>query len=313
MRVAVTGADGFVGRWLIRDLAGAGHEVVAAGADRPDVTDAEALGAWIADSRPAAIVHLAAVSSGTAASKDAERAFAVTVGGTVNLLEAVRRIDPSPIVLIPSSGEVYGRPTPGELPLSEAASLRPHGPYALSKAAQESVALAIGGRSNVRVVVARAFNHTGPGQRPDFVVPALAARIAAVAAGRASEVVVGNLDVARDFLDVRDVVRAYRLLLEGARSGAVAGGTIVNVCSGRSITIRRIVEQLCRQARVDAPITVDPALVRAGEVAEVRGDPSLLRSLVDWRPEIPFDRTLDDVLAAAAEQDGTPVATTRSR
>jgi GDP-4-dehydro-6-deoxy-D-mannose reductase len=300
MRIAVTGADGFVGQWLARELGSAGHEVVTGGASRPDVTDARAVQAWLADTKPAAVVHLAAVSSGAAAAGDPDRAFAVTVGGTINLLEAVRELDPPPIVLIPSSGEVYGRPAAEELPLSETAALRPGGAYALSKAAQESVALAIGGRSDVRVIVARAFNHTGPGQRPAFVVPALAARIAAVAAGRASEVHVGNLDVARDFLDVRDVVRAYRLLLERAGDGAIASGTVVNVCSGRSITIRRIVDVLCRHAGVDVPLVVDPALVRPGEASEVRGDPGRLTSLVGWRPEIPIEQTLADVLAAAA-------------
>ena len=301
MRVAVTGADGFVGRWLVRDLAEAGHEVVSSGHARPDVTDRDALQAWLVDARPAAVVHLAAVSSASAAADDPGRAFEVTVGGTVRLLEAARTLDPAPIVLIPGSGEVYGRPPAEELPLRETAALRPIGAYALSKAAQESVALAIGARADLPVIVARAFNHTGPGQRADFVVPALAARVMAVASGRADEVRVGNLDVARDFLDVRDVVRAYRLLVERAEAGAIDGGTVVNVCSGRSISIRRIVGLLSGSAAIDAPVVVDPTLVRIGEAADVRGDPGLLGSLTGWRPEIPIERTLADVLAASVD------------
>ena len=301
MRVGVTGADGFVGRWLVRELAAAGHEVDTGGPDRPNVTDAVAMRTWLTGSRPDAVVHLAAVSSGAAAADDPDRAFEVTVGGTVNLLEGLRDTGRAPIVLIPSSGEVYGRPAPDALPLAETAALRPIGAYASSKAAQESEALAIGERADLRVIVARAFNHTGPGQRPDFVVPALAARVAAVAAGRADSVSVGNLDVARDFLDVRDVVRAYRLLLEGAEAGTVGAGAVVNVCSGRSITIRRIVELLCEQAGVDAPLVVDPALVRDGEASDIRGDPGRLGSLVDWRPGIPIERTLGDVLAAVTD------------
>lgn len=297
MRVAVTGADGFVGRWLGRELAAAGHEVVGASGGAPDVTDASALGTWLAGARPAAVVHLAAIAFGPAAAADPGAAFAVNVGGTINLLEAARRLSPMPVVLIPSSGEVYGRPATGELPLREDAPLRPAGPYALSKAAQEASGLAAHARHGLPVVVTRAFNHTGPGQRTEFVVPAIAARVAAVAEGRALTVPIGNLDVARDFLDVRDVVRAYRLLLEGWGAGAVRSGTVVNVSSGRAVTIRRIVEALCHAAGVEAPVVVDPGLVRPDEAPEVRGDAGALMALTGWRPEIPIERTLADVLA----------------
>ncbi len=298
MRVAVTGADGFVGRWLTRELSAAGHEVIGSSGRTPDVTDAAALRAWLEDARPAAVVHLAAISSGPVAAADPPRAFAVNVGGTINLIEAARHITPAPVVLVPSSGEVYGRPDPDELPFRETAPLRPRGTYALTKAAQEAIVRVAGTRHGLPVVVARAFNHTGPGQRPSFVVPAIAARVHAVAAGGAATIPIGNLDVARDFLDVRDVVRAYRLLVEGACAGGVAPGSVVNVASGRSTTIRSIVAALSAAAGVDAPVVVDPDLVRPDEVLDVRGDASLLTSMVGWRPEIPFERTLGEVLAA---------------
>jgi GDP-4-dehydro-6-deoxy-D-mannose reductase len=193
---------------------------------------------------------------------------------------------------------VYGRPDPGELPLRETAPLRPRGTYALTKAAQEAVMRVDGPRHGLPVVVARSFNHTGPGQRASFVVPAIAARVRAVAAGNAATIPMGNLDVARDFLDVRDVVRAYRLLVEAASAGAVAPGTVVNVASGRSTTIRSIVAALGVAAGIDAPVVVDPALVRPDEVLDLRGDASLLKSMVGWRPEIRFEQTLREVLTA---------------
>jgi GDP-4-dehydro-6-deoxy-D-mannose reductase len=299
MRIAVTGAGGFVGRWLAAELRDAGHEVIAATARDPDVTDRPAVERWIAEAAPAAVVHLAAVSSGRAAAADPIRALEVNVGGTIHLIDAAGRLATPPIVLVASSAEAYGHPARDELPLGESSPLRPRGPYALTKVAQESAAIALGARARVPILVTRAFNHTGPGQSTEFVVPAIAARVVAVARSEASDIPIGNLDVARDLLDVRDVARAYRLLLEGAAAGTVTDGTIVNVSSGRSVTVREILSRLCAAAGVDAPTVVDPALVRPGEALEVRGDPTRIAELVGWRPTIDLERTLTDVLDAA--------------
>ena len=299
MRIAITGAGGFVGRWLTAELHGAGHEVIAATARDPDITDGLAVERWVREAAPAAVVHLAAVSSGRAAAADPIRALEVNVGGTIHLVEAARRLATPPIVLVPSSAEVYGGPASDELPLGESSSLRPRGAYALTKVAQESVAIALGGRARIPILVARSFNHTGPGQSTEFVVPAIAARVVAVARSEASDIPIGNLDVARDVLDVRDVARAYRLLLEGAAAGTVPAGTIVNVSSGRAVTIREILSRLCATAGVDAPIVVDPALVRPDEALEIRGDPTWIGELVGWRPTIDLEQTLTDVLDAA--------------
>ncbi|HET9083675.1 MAG TPA: GDP-mannose 4,6-dehydratase [Candidatus Limnocylindrales bacterium] len=301
MRVAITGAGGFVGPWLAQELEAHGHDVVRSAGRQPDVTDPAALSEWIERSAPAALVHLAGVSTGKAATAEPARAIDTNVGGTVHLLEATRSVDPRPVVLIPSSSEVYARPSVDELPLDEDSRLGPRGPYAQSKLAQESVALALGARSETPVVVARAFNHTGPGQGPDFVVPALAERVTAVATGRAASIPVGNLDVARDLLDVRDVARAYRLLIEGAVGGVIGHGMVVNVSSGRSVTIRDILQRLCDVAGVHAPVEVDPTLVRADEPPEIRGDFGRIEALVGWRPTIALETTIDDVLHAAEE------------
>ena len=153
-------------------------------------------------------------------------------------------------------------------------------------------------RDGLPLVVTRSFNHTGPGQRPVFVVPALAQRVNLVRLGKAHAVAAGNLDVRRDISDVRDVVRAYRLLLERIASrGSALGPIVVNVASGQSVSIHAIAETLCRIAGVNPPITSDPALVRPGDAPEIRGDNGLLRELTGWSPTISFDRTLADILA----------------
>lgn len=309
MRVLVTGANGFVGRWLTSDLEQAGHEVVPFAPDR-DVRDAAALLAAVADARPDAVAHLAAVAFAPDAAAAAETAFDVAVLGTINVIEAIHRQPEPPALLVSGSSEVYGTPEPNELPLTESASLRPSTPYALSKAAQEAVALAYAARHSLRAVVTRSFNHTGPGQRHEFVVPALARRVLEVARGRAAEVPVGNLDVRRDIADVRDVARAYRLLLEWAvEKGPGPGEAVVNVSSGRSVSIRQLVEELCRLAGVDPRLHIDPDLVRPNEAPEIRGDHSLLSQITGWQPAWTLDQTLASVWSElAATEPASPRA-----
>jgi GDP-4-dehydro-6-deoxy-D-mannose reductase len=292
----ITGGDGFVGRWLAVDLRSAGHEPIPLGRDALDVTNHRQVEAALGAVNPDAVVHLAAVSYGPEASKDPAAAFRVNVGGTVQIVECVRQRPRPPAVLIPSSAEVYRSPAPEDLPLSETAPLQPRGTYGLSKAAQEGVALAGAAQYGLRLVITRSFNHVGPGQRPDFVVPAFALGALDLRLKRKEAIRVGNLDVRRDFTDVRDVARAYRLLLEGLAAGGLhAGGIVVNVASGRSIAIREILESLCRRAGVTPLTTVDPTLVRSDEPLDIKGDTSLLKALTGWQPEIGLDRTLDDV------------------
>ena len=303
MRVLVTGASGFVGRWLCRALSAKGHEVLD-GENRLDVTDHRALSESLARTKPDAVAHLAAVAFGPDAGADPARAFAVTVGGTINLLEVVRSMGRPPAILITGSSEVYGTPAAGELPLTEGASLRPVKPYALSKAAQESIGLAYAARHGLRVVVTRSFNHAGPDQRPVFVIPALAARVAAVARGETNEVTAGNLDVRRDVTDVRDVADAYVRLLEWLHTEAPGGESLVlNVCSGRSVAIRWLLEELCRLAGVQPEIRIDPALVRSEDAPDIRGDASAIERLVDWRATTPLETTLADIWRAT---EGAP-------
>lgn len=297
MRVLVTGASGFVGGWLTRALTDAGHEVLAP--EGLDVTIADDVVDVLTELAPDAVAHLAAVAFAPDAASEPGRAFETTIGGTINVFEAVRQIPRPPAVLVTGSSEVYGAPGPDDLPLRETASVRPRTPYSLSKAAQESVGLAYAAREGLRVCVTRSFNHAGPGQRPVFVVPALAERVRAMAQGEATSIATGNLDVRRDLTDVRDVADAYRRLLEALLDGTVpAGGLLLNVCSGRAVAIRSVLEELCRLAGVEPVVTMDPGLMRPDDAPEIRGDATRIERLLGWRATTPLTTTLADVWAA---------------
>ena len=308
MRIFVTGAIGFVGGWLQRELVAAGHTVVAApGPDTLDITDRAGLVRWFSlpGGYPDAVVHLAGMAFAPDASGDPVEAFRVNLAGTLAVFQGLRELGLRPPVLVSGSSEVYGAPTPADLPLRETAPLDPRRPYALSKAAQEAAAIEAGALWGFPVVVTRSFNHCGPGQRPVFVVPAMARRVLAVKDGVAGVIPAGNVDVQRDFSDVRDVVRAYRLLLEASAAGRFAEKPlIVNVASGSAVSIRSLIERLCTLAGVRTSIEVDPALVRTDDPPEIRGDPTRLIELTGWHPEIPLERTLTDVLDDIQTPDG---------
>jgi GDP-4-dehydro-6-deoxy-D-mannose reductase len=290
VRVLVTGSGGFVGHWLGEHLAECGDEVIGIDAE-VDVVDAGALRERVVDVGPDAVVHLAARASVADSWASSAPVWRVNALGSVNLLDAALACPARPRVLLVSSSEVYGRVPEAELPIGEDRPFAPVNPYAASKAAAELAGVQAWLGAGLEVVRVRPFNHTGPGQRTDFAVPALAAQIARAVDSGADSLVTGNLDARRDFTDVRDVVRAYRGLLE-----AGVPGQVYNVCRGEAYSIRYLAERLMAAAGVDLPIVVDPARVRPVDVPEVRGDPSRIAATIGWRPEIELDRTLADVL-----------------
>jgi GDP-4-dehydro-6-deoxy-D-mannose reductase len=286
----VTGSRGFVGGWLVSHLAAAGDDVVQCPADL-DIGDAPGVTAAIKEASPEIVYHLAGFSHVGASWGAAPETYRVNVLGTVSVLEAALACDPVPAVLVVSSAEVYGRVDPSDIPITEAVPIRPVSPYAASKAAAELVGQQAYLARGLRVLTVRPFNHVGPGQAPSFVVSALAKRIVEAQRKGDTSIPVGNLSARRDFTDVRDVVRAYRLL-------ALAGepGEVYNVCTGVDVSVEAVVRQLCEIAGADLRLVVDPGLFRPVDVPVLRGDASRLRACTGWQPEIALDDTLVAVL-----------------
>jgi GDP-4-dehydro-6-deoxy-D-mannose reductase len=275
---------------MIRHLEENGDEAVGLDAE-VDITDAPAIAKAVARAKPQGICHLAAQASVGASWEDQPATYLVNTVGAVNVLSAALACQTRPRVLLISSSEVYGRIRPGDLPVGENAPFAPISPYAASKAAAEMAGLQAFLGQGLEVLRARPFNHTGPGQRTDFVVPALARQVAEAASSGVDALYTGNLEPKRDITDVRDVVRAYRLLLDRGEPGEA-----YNVCSGSSVSIREIADRLLRVAGLDLPVVVDEQRVRPVEIPELRGDPSKLRQATGWRPEIGLDQTLADVV-----------------
>jgi GDP-4-dehydro-6-deoxy-D-mannose reductase len=290
VRVLVTGCKGFVGHWLISHLEASGDEVTGIDAE-VDITDPPAITEAIKGIRPAAIYHLAAQASVGTSWENQAATYQVNTLGVVNVLAGAASCYRPPRVLLVSSSEVYGRVSTDELPVSEDHRLAPVSPYAASKAAAEMVGIQAFLGSGLEVIRVRPYNHTGPGQGPAFVVPSLAKQISEAVASGAESLVTGNLDARRDLTDVRDVVRAYRSLVE-----AGAPGEVYNVCRGDSVSIREVAERLLELAGVELPIVVDPARMRPSDIPDLRGDPARLRAATGWLPEISLDDTLRDVL-----------------
>ena len=291
MRAFVTGGHGFVGTWLTAHLEACGDEVLAPPPEL-DITDLAAIKEAVADYRPDVLYHLAALPHVGESWADPTRSFRVNAEGSLCVLEAARAASPMPRFVLVGSAEVYGQVAGDRLPIGEGEPLRPVTPYAAGKAAAEMVAIQAGLAHGLPVLRARPFNHVGPGQASTFVVSSIAREVAEAERKGSRSVKVGNLAARRDFTDVRDVVRAYRLLAEKGRPGEA-----YNVCSGRDVAIEQLARRLLALSDADLSLEVDPERLRPVDVPVVRGDPSRLTTTTGWRPEIALDTTLADTLA----------------
>lgn len=324
MRILVTGAEGFVGGHLLRALArdrenqlfgGHGPHLPAASASQLagedvgveavplDVTSTGSIEAAIARVQPDQVYHLAAQSSVGRSFEDPVGTWEVNATGTLRLAEALRATGRPIRLLVVSSVEVYGAVPFEQQPIDESYPLRPSTPYGASKAAAEIAALQVAASGSLEVVVARSFNHAGPGQDERFVFPGMALQLARMQHNHAERVLrVGNLQVHRDYLDVRDVVRAYQTLMQAGESGGV-----YNVCSGQSRSLETLVTRLAELSGTGARIELDPERLRPVDIPVQYGSVERLRAL-GWEPEIDMEQTLTDLLVEARQRAAAEVA-----
>jgi len=317
LRTLITGVAGFVGRHLAHELAKDEREELN-GTDHVDLGDSDADGVLrchlkshrpldvvnfeqvrgcILETKPDRIVHLAAQASGSESIRRPAETYRVNAIGALNVLEAARMEAPGATVLLVGSADIYGSGAPGQK-LREDAPIRPMNAYALSKAAQDSLGELYALSYGLPVIRTRTFSHTGPGQNPRFALAGWADQLARIHAGLvAAEIKVGNLEGVRDYGDVRDVVRAYRLLLERG-----APGEAYNVCTGHGHIMRRLLDSLCAIAGFKPTIVQDPARVRTKDSDFLVGDPGKLEARTGWRPEIPIEKTLEDLYRDARER-----------
>lgn len=312
MHVLITGMAGFAGSHLA-DLLLAKTDWTLVGLSRDisrltstarvhwrevDVVDANATSRAVAEEHPDAVVHLAAQANVPKSWDNPWFTYEQNVRGQLHLFQGILAAGITPRVLVVSSNEVYGAPQPHELPMREDKPLRPNNPYAVSKAAQDLMALQYHISHRCDVVVARPFNHVGPGQRMQYVIPSLAMQVAEIEAGmREPAMALGNMAAQRDFTDVRDVVAAYLGLLQSG-----VAGEVYNVCSGVPRSIQSVLDTLTRLAGVTITQTTDPAKFRPVDTPVSYGDSSRLRAATGWTQAIPFEQTLTDMLNEARER-----------
>lgn len=300
-RILITGGTGFVGSHLLHFLKTFDAKVIVVssggvttqepGVDycQADIRNADDVGAVVREASPDRIYHLAGISSVSNSWKEPRLTFDVNVIGTYNVFEAAMRLPEPPRILNVSTSQVYA---PSDAALLETSPVGPDNPYAASKAMAELLAVQYRKFPKGGIITARAFNHTGPGQSTTFALPSFARQLAEMEAGlRPPLLKVGNINVKRDFTDVRDVVVAYYEMLE---KGAV--GEAYNVCSGRTVLLAELVKELQNNCSAAVRIEIDPARVRLSEVPQIVGDAGKLHKTTGWLPRIPLENTLKDLL-----------------
>ena len=312
MRALITGASGFVGGHLVEHLSSLGDTIIGVSAsgrwpaplahlDRLariepfDLAsgDEDALADLLRRKQPEAIYHLAAQANPQASVNDPRGTWALNLGGTLNLLEAMKASGSKARIVIVGSGVCYGNPPAVFMPVSESCPLRPNNPYSASKAAADLLGIQHYLAHGTDVVMARPFNHAGPRHSPTYVLGGLAKQVADVEAGSKPRVEVGNLDIVRDFTDVRDVVRGYRLLAEKGRAGE-----IYNLGTGQGTKLADALDFLQSRAKVPVDVFIDPARVRPVDQPLLVADATKLRNETGWAPRFTIEQTLQDMLDA---------------
>jgi GDP-4-dehydro-6-deoxy-D-mannose reductase len=315
LRTLITGVAGFVGRHLAHELAknpgeelngvdrvelGDGDEVLRCHlkSHTPlDVSNFEQVRGCIIETKPDRIVHLAAQASGSESIQSPAETYRVNAIGSLNVLEAARREAPEAMILLVGSADIYGTGSPGRK-IAEDAPIQPRNAYALSKAAADALGVLYGTSYGLRVMRTRTFSHTGPGQGPRFALAGWADQLARIEAKLvAAEMKVGNLEGVRDYGDVRDVVRAYGLLLERGTAGEA-----YNVCTGHGHIMRHLLDSLCALAGFKPTIVQDPTRMRSRDSDFLVGNPAKIEKQTGWKAEIPIERTLEDLYREARER-----------
>lgn len=293
-KILVTGCGGFVGRHFCSRYGGVALEDHGGAID---LRDAQRVRSAITDIGPQEVLHLAAQSSVAASFEDPAATFAVNFFGTLNLLQALETVGFQGVLLYAGSADVYGRIETGDLPARESQPLRPRSPYAVSKVAAEALCYEWSQRGKFRVVLTRPFTQIGPGQDPRFAIADFARQIVMIRRNEKPPLLItGDIDVTRDFVDVRDTIRAYRILLDLGENGEV-----YNICSGRERRLRSLIKDMMRIAGVQAEIRLDTTRLRPGEQRRMVGDTHRINALSGWTPQIPLEKTLMDILGEAEE------------
>lgn len=301
MRVLMTGAAGFVAKYLAPELLSHGHEVfttdvLPSAPSMPsytqcDLCDAAAIKSLAQQIKPDACIHLAGITFVPDAAKDPGRLYAVNVGGTLNALEAMRTAKDNAKFLFVSTAQIYGCTfNEDDAPLTEEAPVYPLSPYAISKVAGEAVTRAYGQYKGLEIFIARPSNHTGPGQSPKFVAPSFVEQAKAIKRGEKKAFSAGNLASGRDFSDVRDVVAAYRTILECGKNGET-----YNISAAPRITIEELLATIQKECGINAPVETNPEFVRPTDFSRIL-DTSKLRAL-GWAPSHSTADTIRDMLA----------------
>lgn len=290
MRALVTGSLGFAGTHLCAHLREAGDDVIGIDRDDGDLTDPETAGRLVGAHRPEVVYHLAGFANVGESWRDPVGTWDANATATVHLLEAARTHDVRRVLVV-SSADVYGTVTEDELPLDEDSPVRPTSPYAASKLAAEQVARQAWLGHGLETIRVRAFNHVGPGQNPGFVAPGLATAIARNELTGGTEIPIGNLSARRDFTDVRDVARAYRLLMEQGEPGE-----LYCICSGRDIAIQELADTLVGMASAPMELVTDPDRYRPVDIPVLRGSNAKIHAATGWAPSYTITETLGDLL-----------------